>query len=222
MDTDLAGLVGRVDEAFQRSRDRLRNLRQQPMTDHRRRQERLALFERACDGLKELWAPRLEAVKQRLEEKLKVSVMAQSGRRQASLGFTASLARISLAFTAMTDLDVRSMVLACSLDIVPTLTAFPCKDRLEQALENVNPQAMGEWIDHRLVDCVETYLSLYENEYNLSGQIVEDPIAHVRFPKHAAATTLENRGSTLYFMSQETRQEYEGKAGKRSPGLQDA
>jgi YHS domain-containing protein len=37
--------------------------------------------------------------------------------------------------------------------------------------------------------------------------MVEDPIAHVRFPKFAAAT-LEWQGKTYYFVGEETRREF--------------
>ena len=39
--------------------------------------------------------------------------------------------------------------------------------------------------------------------------MVEDPIAHVRFPKDAAATTLEWQGQKFYFLGEETRREFE-------------
>jgi YHS domain-containing protein len=38
--------------------------------------------------------------------------------------------------------------------------------------------------------------------------MVEDPIAHVRFPKIAAATTLEWQGQKFYFIGEETRREF--------------
>jgi YHS domain-containing protein len=39
--------------------------------------------------------------------------------------------------------------------------------------------------------------------------MVEDLIAHVSFPKYAAATTLECQGRKFYFISEETRREFE-------------
>jgi YHS domain-containing protein len=38
--------------------------------------------------------------------------------------------------------------------------------------------------------------------------MVEDPVAHVRFPKTAAATTLEWQGQKFYFIGEETRNEF--------------
>ena len=41
------------------------------------------------------------------------------------------------------------------------------------------------------MEFVQTYFAMGENEIYLKDQMVEDPIAHVQFPKQAAATTLE-------------------------------
>lgn len=40
-------------------------------------------------------------------------------------------------------------------------------------------------------------------------------MAHVRFPKAAAATTLERQGKTLYFISDSTRDDYESRENRR-------
>jgi YHS domain-containing protein len=52
-------------------------------------------------------------------------------------------------------------------------------------------------------------MSLHENEFYLKAHLVEDPVAHVRFPRFAAAASLERDGKTLYFISNETRKQYE-------------
>jgi YHS domain-containing protein len=43
--------------------------------------------------------------------------------------------------------------------------------------------------------------------------MVEDRIAHCRFPKAAAATSLEWGGKTFYFIGDETRREFEKQQG---------
>jgi YHS domain-containing protein len=39
--------------------------------------------------------------------------------------------------------------------------------------------------------------------------MVEDPVARVRFPKVAAATTLEWQGQKFYFIGEETKRQFE-------------
>lgn len=46
--------------------------------------------------------------------------------------------------------------------------------------------------------------------------MVEDPAAHVRFPKFAAGATLESNGKTTYFIGEETRREFEKQKGQAS------
>ena len=52
-----------------------------------------------------------------------------------------------------------------------------------------------------------------EDEIYLKDSMVEDPIAHVRFPKQAAATTVEWQGQKFYFIGEETRREFEKQQG---------
>ena len=65
--------------------------------------------------------------------------------------------------------------------------------------------------DDRIVDFVKTYVALHENQYYLKDYLVDDPIAGVRFPKYAAAATLDVSGKTYYFISDETRAEFESR-----------
>jgi hypothetical protein len=43
--------------------------------------------------------------------------------------------------------------------------------------------------------------------------MVEAPIAHVSFPEHAAATTMELAGRKFYIISEDTRREFENQQG---------
>jgi YHS domain-containing protein len=47
-----------------------------------------------------------------------------------------------------------------------------------------------------------------ENEIYLKDEMVEDPIAHVTFPRLAAAMTLDWQGKKYYFIGEETRREF--------------
>lgn len=218
MADEAASLAGRIEQEFARSREKLEQLRREKVEEHQDRQERLALFERACDSLKEVWGPRLDALMRRFGKTVMVTPRAVVGRRQATFDFASNLARISLTFTAATDIDVRRLVLDYGLEITPMLMSFPGRDRLEQDLEGIDTVAIGAWMDDRIMDFVRTYLSLQENEYYLKPHMVEDPVAHVRFPKFAAASMLERGGKTLYFIAQETREEFEANEAAQRKG----
>jgi hypothetical protein len=211
MENTTVKLLERLEAEFERSDAKLDELRQRKVDDYQGRRDRLALFEQACDTLRGVWVPRLEAVKKVFGEKVRITPHAASGRREATFSFTSNLARISLRFAATTDFDVRKLVLEYTLEILPVLMTFPDQARFEQPFEKVDAGLIGAWIDDRLVDFVRTYLSLNENEFYLQPHMVEDPVAHVRFPKFAAATTLERGGRTLYFIANATREEFEAR-----------
>jgi YHS domain-containing protein len=49
----------------------------------------------------------------------------------------------------------------------------------------------------------------------LQEQLVEDPVARIRFPRYRAASTLQCNGRTYYFVDEDTRREFEkGPAAK--------
>jgi len=211
METNLQALLGRIDAEFARSKGKVEKLREQKLEEYQGRQDRLSLFEKACEMLKGVWGPRLDALQKSFGEKVKVSPHADTGRRQATFSFNSNLARITLAFTATTDLDVRKLVLEYSLEILPVLMSYPDEARLEQPFDQIDAGAIGGWIDDRIVEFVKIYLSVHENEFYLKAHMVEDPVAHVRFPEFAAATTLERGGKTLYFIANATREQFEAK-----------
>jgi YHS domain-containing protein len=127
--------------------------------------------------------------------------------------FQSNLARVSLKFSAFTDRDVQKVILSYDLGIIPVLMRFKPHDEVEFPLNAVDKEAVAKWIDDRIVDFVQTYFSMGENEIYLKDQMVEDPIAHVSFPKLAAATTLEWQGKKFYFIGEETRREFEKQQG---------
>jgi YHS domain-containing protein len=58
-------------------------------------------------------------------------------------------------------------------------------------------------------DFVRTYIAMGESESYTRQHMVEDPVAHVRFPDFAAGATLEWQGRKYYFIDDQTRQEFE-------------
>jgi len=215
MENDVQNLLARIDSEFARARTQMDQMRKSKVEEHQGRQARLALFEQACERLKGVWRPRLEALQKAFGEKVQVQPHFETGRRQASFAFDSNLARINLTFTATTDLDVRNLVLEYTLRLLPVLMSIPDHERLEQPFDRIDEKAIGAWIDERIVDFVKTYLAVHENEFYLKAHMVEDPVAHVRFPEFAAASTLERGGKTLYFIANETREEFEAKEKKQ-------
>src|SRR5262249_32879519 len=116
-------------------------------------------------------------------------------------------------FSAFTDRDVQKVILSYDLEIIPVLMRFKPHDEVEFPLNAVDKEAVAKWFDDRIVDFVQTYFSMGENEIYLKDQMVEDPIAHVSSPKRAGATPLEWQGQKFYFSGEEPRREFEKQKG---------
>ncbi len=208
---DVKSLVSRIDAEFAASDKKIEQYRTQQVQEHKGRQERLELFGRVCEKLREVWGPRLEALAERFKEHVSVIPSVSPSRREGEFRFKSKLAQIVLKFSASTDLDVRMLVLGYHLRIIPILMRFDPHAETEFPLDAVDAGAVGKWIDDRIVDFVRTYLALHQNEYYLKDHMVEDPVSGTRFPKFAAAASRDRNGKTYYFISAETCEEFERK-----------
>lgn len=207
-------LKSRIDAEFDTERQKMAQFRAEQVKAYEGRQRRLGVFEEACEQLRGVWGPRLEALAERFGENVKVSPKVTPQLREAVFSFKSELALIELRFSVTADEDVRKLVLDYDLRIIPILMKYEPHARIEFPLEGIDAAAVGAWLDDRIVDFVRAYLSLHKNEYYLKDHMVVDPVAGVRFPRFAAAATLESKGKTFYFIGEETKREYEKQLAK--------
>lgn len=205
---DANSLLDRLEAEFRSIEEKVRQHQAAKMHEFEGRQERREKFSAVCDELTAVWKPRLEALAQKFKDRVQVTPSIGRTSRSATFRFQSPLARFYLTFTAMTDEDVRNLILDYTLDILPILMNFEKNSQLEMPLDAVDPAVVGRWMDDRIIDAVRTYLSLHQNANYLKGHLVTDPIANVEFPKYAAAATLETGGKTYYFIGEETRDEF--------------
>lgn len=205
---DLNHLLGRIDAVFESSAAKVKEFQSRQMEELHGRQQRLEQFDKLLGDLKDIWRPRLEALAKRFGDKVQLTPSVTPSRREATFKFRSDLAHIDLRFSVFTDSEVRNIVFYYDLQILPILMKFDSHAEIEFPIEKVDREQLAAWMDDRIVSFVQTYLSLHENTYYLKGHLVDDPIANVRFPKYAAGATLERDGKTLYFVSEETCQQY--------------
>jgi YHS domain-containing protein len=210
---DIPSLVSRIDAEFAAAESHRKAFQSQQVQDYEGRRQRLEQLDSVFGKLRDIWRPRLEALAQKFGDKVKVTPRLTPSAKEATFAFQSQLAQIVLRFGATTDSDVRRIILTYDLEILPIFMRFESHAETEFPMDNVDLNAAGQWIDDRIVGFVKTYLSLHENELYLKDVMVDDPIAGVRFPKFAAATTLEHGGQTYYFIGDETRREFEKQKG---------
>ncbi|MGE0607668.1 MAG: hypothetical protein AB7O62_11285 [Pirellulales bacterium] len=202
-------LAERIDTEFAAAAAKIEAQKNERVQHYHERQQRLEELDGKLESLKGVWRPRLDALAQRFSDKVKVTPTVTSESRMATFEFQSELARINLRFCVMADEDVRNVIFQYDLDIIPIHMAFEKHDELRLPLTNIDQQALADWIDDRIVTFVKTYLAIQENNYYLQDHLVEDPIAKIRFPKFAAGAKLDWQGKTIYFIGQETRQQFE-------------
>lgn len=206
--SDTGTLVDRIDAEIRGVEEQIREYQSSKVHEFEEREARLDQFVALCEKLSDVWRPRFDALAGKLGDRVQVTPAISRSHRSANLHFSSTLAKFDLTISAMTDADVRNLVLDYSLDILPILMRYEKHNQLELPLDNVDPEVVGQWIDDRLVDAVRTYLQLHQNANYLKGHLVKDPIAGVEFPRYAAGATLEAEGKTLYFIGAETRDAY--------------
>jgi YHS domain-containing protein len=128
------------------------------------------------------------------------------------LMFQTPVARVRLRLSATHDEEVRNLVLAYDLEILPIYVKYNPHAELAIPLEKVDRAAVENWLDDRLIEFAQTYVTIqFTDEYQKDHMAV-DPVANVRFPKVFAQSTLEKAGKTYYFISEQTRSEFEHRA----------
>jgi YHS domain-containing protein len=204
-------LLDRIDEEFAAADKRSVQTKAQQVEQFQGRKKRLEAFEKLLETLKEVWRPPLDALAQKFGEKVDVKPVIEPGRRSASFAFKSELARIDLRFAVAPDPDVNNAVFSYDLEIIPILMKYDSHDEIAFPLDAVDTDALGKWLDDCIIRFVKSYLAMRENQYYLKDQMVEDPVAKVKFPKFAAGATLEVKGKTFYFIDESTRREFEQK-----------
>jgi YHS domain-containing protein len=210
---DINSLANRIDAEFAVVEAKMKKFQAEQVEEHKQRQQRLEQLGQVFDELRDIWRPRIELLVKKFGDRVQATPRITPSAREATFDFQSRLARVRLKFSATTDRDVKNVILTYNLEIIPVLMRFKAHDEVELPLTAVDKDAAAKWIDDRIVDFIQAYFALGENDIYLKDQMVEDPIAHVRFPKFAAAATLERQGKTFYFLGDETRREFEKQQG---------
>lgn len=206
---DTSNLASRIDAEFTALGERQKKAQAEQLQAYEDRQKRIAHLQEVFDQLRDIWKPRLEMLVQKFGDRVQVTPRIVPATREALFEFQSKLAGIRLRFSATTDRDVRKMTLSSDLEIIPVLWKYDAHSDLEFPIGAIDKDAVARWIDERIVSFVKTYIAIHENEFYFKDEMVEDPVAGVRFPRFTAGATLEHEGKTYYFLSEETRRDFE-------------
>jgi hypothetical protein len=141
------------------------------------REEGMVKFNEVCEELKPLFNARLEDFAKAFGEKVKITPTITPAERAVSVAFLTDLANITLTLGVVPDPEVTKFVVIYDLLILPTYFEYERRSRLEMPLDKIDRDAIGRWVDDRIIACVKAYVTVCENEYYLRRVKVEAPTA---------------------------------------------
>lgn len=210
--SDLASLSSRVDAEFAGFKSQVEQFQSAAKSEYEARESRFhKLFVPAMNRVVEVVRPRLQMLVDRFKDKIDIKPVVAEHAREVTMKFDSPLARIAMTFGLTHDAEVKNLVLDQRLEILPILMKFDDRSSLVVPLDKLDENKIKAWLDDRIVEFVKTVAAIHQNQYYLKEHLVADPIAGVQMPKYAAKATLEADGKTYYFVSEETKREFEGR-----------
>jgi hypothetical protein len=206
--SDAKALEARMEAVVAAVKDRAKANQQALLQSHLERQKLLATYEKVQDQIIEAVKPKLEALAKRSGERVHVTPSVSQYRRSAIFEFRSPKAYITLTFSVGPDRDVKNAVVSCDLRVVPVLWKFDPNAEVETPVASPDLAAVSKWVDDRIVSFVELFVEINEGEVVAKAEMVEDPVAKVKFPKFAAGASLDHGGKTLYFIDASTKSQY--------------
>lgn len=201
-------LSGRIKAEFVSRELRIKAQAQEQTQRQKDREARLLHFNKACDDLKEVWGPSLDEFVKQFGDQIKVTPRITPEQRQVAVDFKTNLASVNLSLSASPDSEATMLVLDYALSIIPMFFDYERSSRLEMPLDKLDRDAIGKWLDDRLISCVKAYLSMQDNAYYIQRAMVEDPISKAQFLPQNAAGKIDHNGKIVYFNSQDSLEKY--------------
>lgn len=165
--SDINSLREQIDAQLTAAAQRGESVRFQAAREQQEREARLAQFDAAVDLFCTVWRPRLELLRNRFAELVKVDPVIRPHSREATFSFASAQYKIELKFSAGHDHDIRNLVLEYELQIIPVLIKFDSHSRLVQPLDQIDGQVVANWLDERILGFVNTYVTLQGDSFFL-------------------------------------------------------
>src|ERR1700733_10164143 len=205
--SDISAFLKRLDEQVAQARAQVEQKQTELQQAYEGRKERYQTFLRVLGDLQGVAKARLEKLAERC--KFEATPTENADGKSVLLVFQTPVARVRLRLSAAHDTEVRNLVLAYDLEILPIFIKFNPHSELEIPLDKVDRATVEQWLDDRLIEFAQTYVTIHFNDQYQKDHMVTDPVANVRLPKVFAQSTLEKGGKTYFFISDQTRREFQ-------------
>jgi len=174
--TNLDQLNEKISSTLAAAAHRAAESRQAYLRDQEELKQRLARFDELVEHFCQQWRPRLQALVQQFSNLVQVNPVIQPHSRESTFSFASDKYKVELKFSVGPDQHVRNMILDYDLSIIPALMKYVSHKRLELPLDQINEQQIGEWLDERIIEFVETYVALQGDDFFLEHMRQPDSV----------------------------------------------
>ncbi|MRR55658.1 MAG: YHS domain-containing protein [Deltaproteobacteria bacterium] len=122
-------------------------------------------------------------------------------------------ATVNLGISFSSGEDFENIVVHYNLEILPMLMKFNRHDERRFLLTPLNRDEIGDWLDTKILEFVDTYLQLETHPFYQKENYVVDPVCGMRFPLIEAVDKIDREGETIYFCSEACKKSYLKKYG---------
>jgi YHS domain-containing protein len=204
---DISAFLKRLDEQVAQARTKVEQKQTEFQQAYEARTERYQTFLRVMEDLRGVARTRLEKLGERC--KFDATPLEDADGKSVLLNFQTPVARVRLRLSATHDTDVRNLVLGYDLEILPIFVKYNPHAELQIPLDKVDRATVEAWLDDRLIEFAQTYVTIHFTDQYHQDHMATDPVANVRFPKVFAQSKVEQGGKSYYFISEQTRREFE-------------
>ncbi len=214
---DVAQLTSRIDAEFADVQKKIETFQKQAQDEFAAREKRYQeQFLPALQRMPDLLRPRLQVLVDKFKDKVKFTPVVSEHLRQVTFQFDSKMARIALTFRVSHDAQVKNLVFDQTLEVLPILMQFEKHSSLTVPLDKIDEAKITNWFDDRIVAFIKTFLAIHQNQYYQKDSLVTDPVTGTEMPRFAAKCKLESGGKTYYFVSEESRREFQEKQGGKA------
>jgi YHS domain-containing protein len=217
MATDPDNLTKRIEGLISTADRRLADQLRQTAEEVQQQQKRFLLFnDLAADFLKNEIGTRLKQLvgyfpNASLESIDVAGVHGAVCRFKHTVRFPAT---VELKFCCAHDDRVEQFLCSYDLEILPVFIKFVKHDQVSTPLAPLDRPLLCQWLDDKIVQFLETYLTLeFVDQYQRENHVT-DPVSHARLNRANAVAEVTYKGQTFYFLSEENRQAFEANPGQ--------
>lgn len=176
-------------------------------SDAKRLERRYAQYEQVRKEIAStILEPRLKELANQFPE-VRSSISRNIDGGQVTISFPRTPERpalVELVLSVAHDDAFDKVLLEYELHIIPVFIEFEKHSRLALPIDGMDLGAAARWLDDRLIGFAKTYYSMQFIEYYQRDNIATDPVLNRRIPRNLAVASIEHKGATYCFASEES------------------